>query len=112
MKRLNKKEWKKTTKYIAGSAGAVSLAVASCVAGITGSTDVTKYDKEYLAGDDKASDTDATTVMNTDELADTLAENVNMTEKDVDKEGSVLSLSPEVQSPATPHVRRISFLPR
>ena len=46
MKRLNKKEWKKTTKYIAGSAGAVSLAVASCVAGITGSTDVTKYDKE------------------------------------------------------------------
>ena len=26
MKRLNKKEWKKTTKYIAGSAGAVSLA--------------------------------------------------------------------------------------
>ena len=65
MKRLNKKEWKKTTKYIAGSAGAVSLAVASCVAGITGSTDVTKYDKEYLAGDDKASDTDATTVMNT-----------------------------------------------
>ena len=72
MKRLNKKEWKKTTKYIAGSAGAVSLAVASCVAGITGSTDVTKYDKEYLAGDDKASDTDATTVMNTDELADTL----------------------------------------
>ena len=27
MKRLNKKEWKKTTKYIAGSAGAVSLAV-------------------------------------------------------------------------------------
>ena len=80
MKRLNKKEWKKTTKYIAGSAGAVSLAVASCVAGITGSTDVTKYDKEYLAGDDKASDTDATTVMNTDELADTLAENVNMTE--------------------------------
>lgn len=89
MKRLNKKEWKKTTKYIAGSAGAVSLAVASCVAGITGSTDVTKYDKEYLAGDDKASDTDATTVMNTDELADTLAENVNMTEKDVDKDETV-----------------------
>ena len=27
MKRLNKKEWKKTTKYIAGSAGAVSQAV-------------------------------------------------------------------------------------
>ena len=81
MKRLNKKEWKKTTKYIAGSAGAVSLAVASCVAGITGSTDVTKYDKEYLAGDDKASDTDATTVMNTDELADTLAENVNIIHK-------------------------------
>ncbi len=89
MKRLNKKEWKKTTKYIAGSAGAVSLAVVSCVAGITGSTDVTKYDKEYLAGDDKASDTDATTVMNTDELADTLAENVNMTEKDVDKDETV-----------------------
>lgn len=89
MKRLNKKEWKKTTKYIAGSAGAVSLAVASCVAGIAGSTDVTKYDKEYLAGDDKASDTDATTVMNTDELADTLAENVNMTEKDVDKDETV-----------------------
>lgn len=89
MKRLNKKEWKKTTKYIAGSAGAVSLAVASCVAGITGGTDVTKYDKEYLAGDDKASDTDATTVMNTDELADTLAENVNMTEKDVDKDETV-----------------------
>lgn len=89
MKRLNKKEWKKTTKYIAGSAGAVSLAVASCVAGITGSTDVTKYDKEYLAGDDKASGTDATTVMNTDELADTLAENVNMTEKDVDKDETV-----------------------
>lgn len=87
MKRL--KEWKKTTKYIAGSAGAVSLAVVSCVAGITGSTDVTKYDKEYLAGDDKASDTDATTVMNTDELADTLAENVNMTEKDVDKDETV-----------------------
>ena len=89
MKRLNKKEWKKTTKYIAGSAGAVSLAVASCVAGITGSTDVTKYDEEYLAGDDKASDTDATTVMNTDELADTLADNVNMTEKDVDKDETV-----------------------
>lgn len=89
MKRLNKKEWKKTTKYIAGSAGAVSLAVASCVAGITGGTDVTKYDKEYLAGDDKASDTDATTVMNTDELADTLADNVNMTEKDVDKDETV-----------------------
>lgn len=89
MKHINKKEWKKTTKYIAGSAGAVSLAVASCVAGITGNTDVTKYDKEYLAGDDKASDTDATTVMNTDELADTLAENVNMTEKDVDKDETV-----------------------
>lgn len=50
---------------------------------------MTKYDKEYLAGDDKASDTDATTVMNTDELADTLAENVNMTEKDVDKDETV-----------------------
>ena len=90
MKHLNKKEWKKTTKYIAGSTGAVALAVASCVAGITGTgTDVAKHDKEYLAGDDKASDTDATTVMNTDELADTLAENVNMTEKDVDKDETV-----------------------
>jgi len=89
MKRLNKKEWKKTTKYIAGSAGAVSLAVASCVAGITGSTDVTKYDKEYLAGDDKASDTDATTIMNTDDLADQLADNVNLKEKDVDKDETV-----------------------
>lgn len=39
--------------------------------------------------DDKASGTDATTVMNTDELADTLAENVNMTEKDVDKDETV-----------------------
>lgn len=90
MKHLDKKEWKKTTKYIAGSTGAVALAVASCVAGIAGAgTDVTKHDKEYLAGDDKASDTDATTVMNTDELADTLAENVNMTEKDVDKDETV-----------------------
>lgn len=90
MKRLNKKEWKKTTKYIAGSTGAVALAVASCVAGITGTgTDVAKHDKEYLAGDDKASDTDATTIMNTDDLADQLADNVNLKEKDVDKDETV-----------------------
>ena len=90
MKHINKKEWKKTTKYIAGSTGAVALAVASCAAGITGTgTDVTKYDKEYLAGDDKASDTDATTIMNTDDLADQLADNVNLKEKDVDKDETV-----------------------
>lgn len=90
MKHLDKKEWKKTTKYIAGSTGAVALAVASCVAGITGTgTDVTKHDKEYLAGDDKASDTDATTIMNTDDLADQLADNVNLKEKDVDKDETV-----------------------
>ena len=90
MKHLNKNEWKKTTKYIAGSTGAVALAVASCVAGITGAgTDVTKHDKEYLAGDDKASDTDATTIMNTDDLADQLADNVNLKEKDVDKDETV-----------------------
>lgn len=90
MKHLNKKEWKKNTKYIAGSTGAVALAVASCVAGITGTgTDVAKHDKEYLAGDDKASDTDATTIMNTDDLADQLADNVNLKEKDVDKDETV-----------------------
>lgn len=90
MKHLNKNEWKKTTKYIAGSTGAVALAVASCVAGITGTgTDVTKHDKEYLAGDDKASDTDATTIVNTDDLADQLADNVNLKEKDVDKDETV-----------------------
>lgn len=90
MKHINKNEWKKTTKYIAGSTGAVALAVASCAAGITGTgTDVTKYDKEYLAGDDKASDTDATTIMNTDDLADQLADNVNLKEKDVDKDETV-----------------------
>ena len=90
MKHINKKEWKKTTKYIAGSTGAVALAVASCAAGITGTgTDVTKYDKEYLADDDKASDTDATTIMNTDDLADQLADNVNLKEKDVDKNETV-----------------------
>lgn len=90
MKHLNKNEWKKTTKYIAGSTGAVALAVASCVAGITGTgTDVAKHDKEYLAGDDKASDTDATTIMNTDDLADQLADNVNLKEKDVDKDETV-----------------------
>lgn len=90
MKHLNKKEWKKNTKYIAGSTGAVALAVASCVAGITGTgTDVAKHDKEYLAGDDKASDTDATTIMNTDDLADQLADNVNLKEKDIDKDETV-----------------------
>ena len=90
MKHINKKEWKKNTKYIAGSTGAVALAVASCVAGITGTgTDVEKHDKEYLAGDDKASDTDATTIMNTDDLADQLADNVNLKEKDVDKDETV-----------------------
>ena len=90
MKHLNKNEWKKTTKYIAGSTGAVALAVASCVAGITGTgTDVAKHDKEYLAGDDKASDTDATTIMNTDDLADQLADDVNLKEKDVDKDETV-----------------------
>lgn len=90
MKHINKKEWKKTTKYIAGSTGAVALAVASCAAGITGTgTDVAKHDKEYLAGDDKASDTDATTIMNTDDLADQLADNVNLKEKDVDKDETV-----------------------
>ena len=90
MKHLNKNEWKKTTKYIAGSTGAVALAVASCVAGITGTgTDVAKHDKEYLAGDDKASDTDATTIMNTDDLADQLADNVNLKEKEVDKDETV-----------------------
>lgn len=90
MKHINKNEWKKTTKYIAGSTGAVALAVASCVAGITGTgTDVAKHDKEYLAGDDKASDTDATTIMNTDDLADQLADNVNLKEKDVDKDETV-----------------------
>ena len=90
MKHINKNEWKKTTKYIAGSTGAVALAVASCVAGITGAgTDVAKHDKEYLAGDDKASDTDATTIMNTDDLADQLADNVNLKEKDVDKDETV-----------------------
>lgn len=90
MKHINKNEWKKTTKYIAGSTGAVALAVASCVAGITGTgTDVEKHDKEYLAGDDKASDTDATTIMNTDDLADQLADNVNLKEKDVDKDETV-----------------------
>lgn len=90
MKHLNKNEWKKTTKYIAGSTGAVALAVASCVAGITGTgTDVAKHDKEYLAGDDKASDTDATTIMNADDLADQLADNVNLKEKDVDKDETV-----------------------
>lgn len=90
MKHLNKNEWKKTTKYIAGSTGAVALAVASCVAGITGTgTDVAKHDKEYLAGDDKASDTDATMIMNTDDLADQLADNVNLKEKDVDKDETV-----------------------
>lgn len=90
MKHLNKNEWKKTTKYIVGSTGAVALAVASCVAGITGTgTDVAKHDKEYLAGDDKASDTDATTIMNTDDLADQLADNVNLKEKDVDKDETV-----------------------
>ena len=90
MKHLNKNEWKKTTKYIAGSIGAVALAVASCVAGITGTgTDVAKHDKEYLAGDDKASDTDATTIMNTDDLADQLADNVNLKEKEVDKDETV-----------------------
>lgn len=90
MKHLNKNEWKKNTKYIAGSTGAVALAVASCVAGITGTgTDVAKHDKEYLAGDDKASDTDATTIMNTDDLADQLADNVNLKEKDVDKDETV-----------------------
>lgn len=90
MKHINKNEWKKTTKYIAGSTGAVALAVASCVAGITGNgTDVAKHDKEYLAGDDKASDTDATTIMNTDDLADQLADNVNLKEKDVDKDETV-----------------------
>lgn len=90
MKHLNKNEWKKTTKYIAGSTGAVALAVASCVAGITGTgTDVAKHDKEYLAGDDKASDTDATTIVNTDDLADQLADNVNLKEKDVDKDETV-----------------------
>ena len=90
MKHLNKKEWKKNTKYIVGSTGAVALAVASCVAGITGTgTDVAKHDKEYLAGDDKASDTDATTIMNTDDLADQLADNVNLKEKDVDKDETV-----------------------
>lgn len=90
MKHLNKNEWKKTTKYIAGSTGAVALAVASCVAGITGTgTDVAKHDKEYLAGDDKASDTDATTIMNTDDLADQFADNVNLKEKDVDKDETV-----------------------
>ena len=90
MKHLNEKEWKKNTKYIAGSTGAVALAVASCVAGITGTgTDVAKHDKEYLAGDDKASDTDATTIMNTDDLADQLADNVNLKEKDVDKDETV-----------------------
>ena len=90
MKHINKNEWKKTTKYIAGSTGAVALAVASCVAGITGTgTDVAKHDKEYLAGDDKASDTDATTIMNTDDLADQLADNVILKEKDVDKEETV-----------------------
>ena len=90
MKHINKNEWKKTTKYIAGSTGAVALAVASCVAGITGTgTDVAKHDKEYLAGDDKASDTDATTIMNVDDLADQLADNVNLKEKDVDKDETV-----------------------
>ena len=90
MKHFNKNEWKKNTKYIAGSTGAVALAVASCVAGITGTgTDVAKHDKEYLAGDDKASDTDATTIMNTDDLADQLADNVNLKEKDVDKDETV-----------------------
>lgn len=90
MKHLNKNEWKKNTKYIVGSTGAVALAVASCVAGITGTgTDVAKHDKEYLAGDDKASDTDATTIMNTDDLADQLADNVNLKEKDVDKDETV-----------------------
>ena len=90
MKHINKNEWKKTTKYIAGSTGAVAFAVASCVAGITGTgTDVAKHDKEYLAGDDKASDTDATTIMNTDDLADQLADNVNLKEKDVDKDETV-----------------------
>lgn len=90
MKHINKNEWKKTTKYIAGSTGAVALAVASCVAGITGTgTDVAKHDKEYLAGDDKASDTDATTIMNTDDLADQIADNVNLKEKDVDKDETV-----------------------
>ena len=90
MKHINKNEWKKTTKYIAGSTGAVALAVASCVAGITGTgTDVAKHDKEYLAGDDKASDTDATTIMNADDLADQLADNVNLKEKDVDKDETV-----------------------
>lgn len=90
MKHINKNEWKKTTRYIAGSTGAVALAVASCVAGITGTgTDVAKHDKEYLAGDDKASDTDATTIMNTDDLADQLADNVNLKEKDVDKDETV-----------------------
>ena len=90
MKHINKNEWKKTTKYIAGSTGAVALAVASCVAGIAGTgTDVAKHDKEYLAGDDKASDTDATTIMNTDDLADQLADNVNLKEKDVDKDETV-----------------------
>lgn len=90
---MNKKEWKKSTKYIAGSAGAVTLAIASCVAGTCSGQEVRQYDTTYLAGEDKASDTDAETIINTDDLADKLAENLNLSEKEVDKDETVYAFA-------------------
>lgn len=86
---MNKYMRNKKIKYITGSVGAVTLAVAACTAGSYTGTDVVKYDTDYLAGETTASETDANTVVNTDDLADKLAESIDMKEKEVDKDETV-----------------------
>lgn len=82
-------EWNKKMKYIAGSVGAAALAVTSCFAG-AGIEKKVEPGRTYLAGEDEtATDTDAQTVINADDLADELADSVHMEEKEVDKDETV-----------------------
>ena len=88
MKMMNKK-----FKYIAGTVGAAALTVTSCFVGADAQKKA-EPGRNYLAGGDViATDTDATTVINSDELADELADSVHMEEKDVDKDETVYAFA-------------------
>lgn len=82
-------EWNKKMKYIVGSVGAAALVATSCFAG-AGAEKKADPGRNYLAGENvTATDTDAQTVIDADDLADELADSIHMEEKEVDKDETV-----------------------
>lgn len=87
---MNHKDINKRKKYIAGGAAAMAVAIASCGVGMCGNNDVKLNESEvYMTDNTSGADTQLLATTTDANLADTLAADINVGEKDVYKDETV-----------------------